>query len=88
RASFGGLVLPGETLTYEAEIEQLTDSAASTVGRVRVGDEPIGEVDIVFSHIDQNMSGLDFPEENFVFTESFMSLLRAFTSGDAQRVAL
>jgi hypothetical protein len=39
----------------------------------------------MFSHIDQNMSlggaGIEFPEENFVFGESFKTLLR--TSGIA-----
>jgi len=32
----------------------------------------------MFSHIDQNMSGLNFPEENFVFTEDFKSLLSTY----------
>jgi hypothetical protein len=35
----------------------------------------MGEIEIMFSHIDQNMSGLQFPEENFVFTDDFQSLL-------------
>jgi 3-hydroxyacyl-[acyl-carrier-protein] dehydratase len=30
----------------------------------------------MFSHIDQNISGIEFPEENFVFTDMFESLLR------------
>lgn len=36
----------------------------------------LGRVDLVFSHIDNNMAGLSFPEENFVFGESFKTLLR------------
>ncbi len=36
----------------------------------------LGRVDLVFSHIDNNMSGLAFPAENFVFGESFKTLLR------------
>src|SRR5690606_8718155 len=88
RASFERLVLGGETVRYEATVEQLTDQAASTTGRVLVDAEEIGQVDIVFSHIDQNLSGLDFPKENFVFTEQFMSLLRAFTSGGNARIGL
>ena len=71
RAVFHRLVLPGQQIRYEALIEQLTDSAASTTGRILCGDELVGEVDLVFSHIDRNLSGLDFPEENFVFTEEF-----------------
>ena len=30
----------------------------------------------MFSHIDQNLAGKKFPEENFVFTGTFESLLR------------
>ncbi|GMU34664.1 MAG: beta-hydroxyacyl-ACP dehydratase [Planctomycetia bacterium] len=78
RARFEREVRPGEQLRYEAEIEQVSAEAASTVGRVFVDGEPLAEIDIVFSHIDNNMSGLSFPEENFVFTEDFKSLLRTY----------
>lgn len=88
RAEFHALVRPGERVRYEATIEQLSDSAASTVGRITSDGALVGEVDLVFSHIDQNMSGLDFPEENFVFTEQFMSLLRSFRPSAALRVSL
>jgi 3-hydroxyacyl-[acyl-carrier-protein] dehydratase len=88
RAVFHSLVQPGETLRYEATMEQLTESAAATTGRITVGDQLVGEVDIVFSHIDQNISGLEFPEENFVFTEDFMALLKAFRQRGGERIAL
>ena len=32
----------------------------------------------MFSHIDQNMAGLEFPEHNFVFTEQFTELLKTY----------
>lgn len=88
RADFHTIVQPGETVRHEAEIEQLTDSAASTAGKIFVGDTLVGEVDIVFSHIDQNMSGLEFPEENFVFTDSFISLLNAYRHAGGERISL
>lgn len=78
RARLEREVRPGEQLRYEATIEQVSAEAASTVGRVYCEGEPIGEIDIVFSHIDNNLSGLEFPEENFVFTEDFKSLLRTY----------
>jgi len=37
---------------------------------------PIGRIDLVFSHIDNNRAGLEFPTHNFVFGESFKTLLR------------
>ena len=78
QARFDREVLPGDQLTYDATIEHVDEAAAHTVGRVFCNGQEIGQVDIVFSHIDQNMSGLNFPKENFVFTESFMSLLRTY----------
>ena len=78
RARFEREVRPGDQLQYDAAIEQLSDEAAMTSGKVSVNGEPLGEIDIVFSHIDNNLSGLAFPEENFVFTEDFKSLLRTY----------
>lgn len=78
---------PGQTLRYTATIDRLDSSGASTRGVIELFDhaEPeagyvrIGRVDLLFSHIDNNRSGLAFPEHNFVFGEGFKTLLR--TSG-------
>ena len=88
RAVFHSIVRPGETIRHEAVVEQLSDSAASTIGRSTVGDQLVAEIDIVFSHIDQNISGLDFPQENFVFTGTFKSLLNTFRQSGAERIGL
>ena len=78
RATFHRLVLPGETITYAAKIEQLNEQGASITGRVTVGEELVAEIELMFSHIDQNMAGLEFPEHNFVFTEQFTELFKRF----------
>jgi 3-hydroxyacyl-[acyl-carrier-protein] dehydratase len=78
RATFHRLVLPGETITYAAKIDQLNEQGASITGRVTVGDELVAEIELMFSHIDQNMAGLEFPEHNFVFTEQFTELFKRF----------
>ena len=78
RARFLREVRPGDRLEYEATVEQVTEEAAMTSGKVTVDGELLAEIDIVFSHIDNNLSGLVFPEENFVFTEEFKSLLRNY----------
>ena len=88
RAVFHTLVRPGDQIRFAAEIERLDDAAAMTVGRIRRDDDLVGEVDLVFSHIDQNLSGLDFPEENFVFTEEFRSLLNMYHARGAEKVRL
>ena len=78
RARFHREVRPGDQLTHEATIEQLTAEAATTAGKVTVDGELLAEIDVVFSHIDNSSSGQTFPKENFVFTEEFKSLLRTY----------
>lgn len=87
-AEFDRLVRPGDTLRYVAEIEQISESAATTRGVVMLEGEPIGRVDLVFSHIDQNMSGLEFPEHNFVFTDEFMRLFESYRHNSPQGIKL
>ena len=82
RAKFTDAAMPGDTLRYTAEIERLDASGASTRGTVHRIDpadgeaHPLGEIELMFSHIDRNRAGASFPEENFVFTEQFFELLR------------
>lgn len=78
---------PGTTLRYTAAIERLDHIGASTRGTVELLDhaapssafETIGTIDLMFSHVDQNLAGAQFPEHNFVFSDAFRTLLR--TSG-------
>jgi 3-hydroxyacyl-[acyl-carrier-protein] dehydratase len=88
QAVFHQIVRPGEQIRYEADVEQISESAASTRGKIFVGQTLVGEVDIVFSHIDQNIRGLEFPEENFVFTEEFKALLRMYRDDTGKQVTL
>lgn len=83
---------PGMTLRYTATIERMDDVGASTRGTVELlehanaaaGYQPIGTIELIFSHLDNNLGGAGqtgeaFPEHNFVFGEGFKTLLR--TSG-------
>jgi 3-hydroxyacyl-[acyl-carrier-protein] dehydratase len=78
KAVFFHFVRPGDTIILHAEIESIAPEAASTAGKIMRGDTLIAEISLMFSHIDNNISGLDFPEENFVFTDMFNSLLTGF----------
>ena len=75
RSVFYHYVVPGDTLIIHAEIESIADEAASTTGKIMRGEELIAEISLMFSHIDQNLAGMEFPEENFVFTDMFNSLV-------------
>lgn len=87
RASLERDAKPGMTLRYTAEIAQRGPQGASTRGSVELFDHgcpdagwtEIGRIDLMFSHLDRNLGGVAFPEHNFVFNDSFRTLLR--TSG-------
>jgi 3-hydroxyacyl-[acyl-carrier-protein] dehydratase len=79
KAVFFDYVKPGDTLKLFAKIESIAPEAAGTAGKVTCGDKLIAEIDLMFSHIDQNLAGKKFPEENFVFTDTFKSLLHGIT---------
>ena len=83
KAEINADVVPGQCIRYDARIERVDPMGAGTSGTIerldhRTGTwERIGETEIMFSHVDQNMSGLQFPEHNFVFSDSFRNVLRA-----------
>jgi 3-hydroxyacyl-[acyl-carrier-protein] dehydratase len=83
KAVFFDYVKPGDTIKLEAQIESITPEAAGTAGKITREEKLIAEIDLMFSHIDQNLAGKKFPEENFVFTGMFESLLRDVFINDA-----
>jgi 3-hydroxyacyl-[acyl-carrier-protein] dehydratase len=92
RATFHRLVRPGETIIFVAKIEQLNEQGASIAGMVTVttstgaAAEPVADIELMFSHVDQNMAGLRFPEHNFVFTEQFTDLLKTYRDQAAIKI--
>jgi len=78
KAEFYELARPGDQLRLEAVIENVAEEAASIVGTIRCGDKLVAEIALMFSHVDKNMAGLEFPEENFVFNDNFMTLLQIY----------
>lgn len=95
-ARFDCDVFPGETILYDATLERIDAMGASTIGVVRrmrhsgehAGQwQTIGQVDLMFSHLDQNMAGVEFPQENFVFSDNFRTILRSAGFAALQRMA-
>ena len=81
KAIFHRLVRPGDTILFKASVDQLNEQGASISGRVESGSDLVAEIELMFSHIDQNISGIKFPEHNFVFTEQFTELLANYRLG-------
>jgi len=81
KAVFFNYARPGDTLRFEAAIESFSAEAASTSGKITCSDKLVGEIELMFSHIDKNLSGIrNFPEENFVFTDMFKSLMEGMVT--------
>src|ERR1035437_452008 len=86
KAAFSRVVRPGEQLVYSAKITNVNEQGASIEGlitsRTTVGgapaELPVASIDMMFSHIDNNLSGMKFPDFNFVFNSQFMELLDTY----------
>lgn len=86
RATFSRLVRPGDQVVYAAKIVNVNETGASIEGTVTVRtteggqrkELPVGTIEMMFSHIDQNMTGQKFPEFNFVFNSQFMELFETY----------
>jgi 3-hydroxyacyl-[acyl-carrier-protein] dehydratase len=90
RAELTREATPGCTLRYTAELERMDAVGCSVKGTVELldhakaadGFQPIGTIELMFSNLDNNLTGaagVEFPKGNFVFGDSFKTLLR--TSG-------
>ena len=83
RVSLEHEVPPGSTLRYDAVLDRIDEAGAATTGTVSVRSpqdaqwKPMGQVNLMFSHVDHNMAGMEFPEENFVFSDNFRTILRS-----------
>ena len=88
RATFHRLVRPGDTIRFSAKIDQMSEQGASITGTVTTGPnhDLVADIELMFSHIDQNLAGLRFPEHNFVFTEQFTELLKTYRDGADVRI--
>jgi len=83
KAVFHRLVRPGDTLLFSATIRNLSETGAAIDGTVTVDGNPVADIELMFSHIDRNLAGIQFPEHNFIFTEQMTSMLRNVQSGTA-----
>ncbi|MHC4595359.1 MAG: hotdog family protein, partial [Planctomycetota bacterium] len=80
KAVFFDYVKPGDTIRLETTIESIIAEAAGTKGKITREGKLVAEIDLMFSHIDQNLGGKEFPAENFVFGSKasiFDSLLQS-----------
>ncbi len=86
KAVFEDLAVPGDRLLYTAKIEQINEQFAVAAGEVSArsprSDGEKGQsrhlatIELMFSHLDQNLAGKKFPEGQFILPDIFEVLLR------------
>ncbi len=96
KAVFDGLAVPGDTLLFTANIEQINEQFAVASGEVSVSSprsegeksqsRHLATIELIFSHLDQNMAGKKFPERQFVLTDIFQILLRDVLPTGGKRI--
>jgi 3-hydroxyacyl-[acyl-carrier-protein] dehydratase len=74
-ARFHRDAMPGEQLSYYAEVVDLRPEGAVVKGRVTSGEDLVAEAEIFFAHLDRNRSRQAFGEDNFVFSGELTYLL-------------
>jgi 3-hydroxyacyl-[acyl-carrier-protein] dehydratase len=74
-AKFHREAMPGETLTYRADVVDLRPEGAVVKGKVTCGADLVAEAEIFFAHLDQSRSRQVFGGDNFVFTGELTYLL-------------
>lgn len=77
KADFTDIAIPGDRLTYEAVLENLSEAGASIAGTVRKNGEVIGTISLMFSHANASNIGNELPE-GFVFTGAFQRMVAPF----------
>ncbi|MCX5684178.1 MAG: beta-hydroxyacyl-ACP dehydratase [Planctomycetota bacterium] len=77
RAKFYCHVVPGDQIRLEANVVgEIRLEGALIEGRITRNGDLVAEIQMMFAHLDQSRAPMELGEENFVFTEDFIRMLR------------
>lgn len=77
RAKFHRHVVPGDQIRLEANVVgEVRLEGASIEGRITCNGSLVAEIQMMFAHLDQSRAPLELDDENFVFNEDFIRMLR------------
>jgi len=74
KVTFYDLVLPGELMTFDVDLEELREEGARIRGKVTVDGRKIAEGAIMFAHVDRAAASIA-SDENVVFSKAFLTTL-------------
>jgi len=77
RATFSAHVFPGDQIRLEAQvIGEIRPEGASISGRITKNGTEVARIEMMFAHLDQSRGPVETGDENFVFNEDFIRMLR------------
>ena len=77
RATFHRHVVPGDQIRLEANVMgEVRPEGASIEGRITCNGHLVAEIELMFAHLDQSRAPVESSDENFVFNEDFIRMLR------------
>ena len=83
KAEFHSWAVPGDTLTYTANLVNAHEAGGSVECTAHVGDRLVTTAEIVFVHLDQSDPELGaIDQKNFVFSMNLLGILDVGKAGD------
>jgi 3-hydroxyacyl-[acyl-carrier-protein] dehydratase len=77
KATFYCRVVPGDQIRLEAVVDgEVRPEGASIRGRITRNGDLVADIQMMFAHLDQSRAPIEVGEENFVFNEDFIRMLR------------
>ena len=77
RATFHCHVVPGDQIRLEAVVVgEIRPEGASIEGRITCNGRLVAEIEMMYAHLDQSRAPQETGDENFVFTDDFVRMLR------------
>lgn len=87
KAVFHFPAVPGDTLRYEAVVNDISNGGASITATAKVGDRVQAEVEMMFAHLDDAQhSQNSFEPRNFVFTLKLLGVFEVGRKPDGSRM--
>ena len=83
KCTFHSWVLPGDSITYTANLIDVREEGGTTEITAHVGDRLVAEAEIMFVHLDQKdpqFGAID--QKNFVFSMNLLGILEVGKAGD------
>lgn len=87
KAVFHFPAVPGDTLRYEAVINDINENGAAATATAKVGDRLQAEIEIMFAHFEDAATAKSkFEPKNFVFTLKLLGVFEVGRKADGSRM--